>query len=408
MYSADNSGWERHDLRAGTLHLRLPKGSGADLFKIAERLNPKRAFLFVSTVLGRHIPVAPARHRAALRHLADAVAGMLGDGPVMVMGYAETAVGLGAGICQELRRARPGRPISYLPTTRFEPGEAAVWFRLREPHSHAAEHSVLYPETGVLPDDPDATLVLVDDETTTGTTFFNLATALAEAWAPSARIVLVTLTDWSEGAAAARVAAALPETEVRMAALLSGGWHWAPDSAYTPTPLPSGLSADAPLWRPSTDAPLGAPRFGIAAYEPLGLPQDLTARLLADAGLGDAPAGRRVLVIGSGEHVWQPFLAAEHLAAAGHDVRMVATTRSPILEGEVIARKIVFPDHYGLGLPMYLHNVDPAAWDAILLFNETGEGGTSPVLLRALGRGVLFDAAGRARPFFPPHMEEVT
>ena len=30
-----------------------------DLFDIAERRNPKRAFLFVSKVLGRHIPVSP-------------------------------------------------------------------------------------------------------------------------------------------------------------------------------------------------------------------------------------------------------------------------------------------------------------------------------------------------------------
>lgn len=31
----------------------------SDLFDIAERRNPKRVFLFVSKVLGRHIPVSP-------------------------------------------------------------------------------------------------------------------------------------------------------------------------------------------------------------------------------------------------------------------------------------------------------------------------------------------------------------
>lgn len=30
-----------------------------DLLGFAQRINPKRAFLFVSKVLGRHIPVAP-------------------------------------------------------------------------------------------------------------------------------------------------------------------------------------------------------------------------------------------------------------------------------------------------------------------------------------------------------------
>ena len=33
-----------------------------DLLGFAQRINPKRAFLFVSKVLGRHIPVAPQYH----------------------------------------------------------------------------------------------------------------------------------------------------------------------------------------------------------------------------------------------------------------------------------------------------------------------------------------------------------
>lgn len=36
-----------------------------DLLDFAQRINPKRAFLFVSKVLGRHIPVAPSTMRNA-------------------------------------------------------------------------------------------------------------------------------------------------------------------------------------------------------------------------------------------------------------------------------------------------------------------------------------------------------
>ena len=36
-----------------------------DLLGFAQRINPKRAFLFVSKVLGRHIPVAPSIMRGA-------------------------------------------------------------------------------------------------------------------------------------------------------------------------------------------------------------------------------------------------------------------------------------------------------------------------------------------------------
>lgn len=58
------SAWTEHRLTAGSLHLKADPDQPSGLFRIAERINPKRAFLFVSTVLGRHIPVAPKDHRA--------------------------------------------------------------------------------------------------------------------------------------------------------------------------------------------------------------------------------------------------------------------------------------------------------------------------------------------------------
>ncbi|MDW2612034.1 phosphoribosyltransferase domain-containing protein, partial [Escherichia coli] len=71
-----------------------------DLFDIAERRNPKRAFLFVSKVLGRHIPVSPQVMRNVYTQLAEQFLGTL-DGPVVFIGMAETAVGLGAGVFDE-------------------------------------------------------------------------------------------------------------------------------------------------------------------------------------------------------------------------------------------------------------------------------------------------------------------
>jgi len=75
-----------------------------DLLGFAQRINPKRAFLFVSKVLGRHIPVAPSTMRNAFTDLADLVPSDLAE-PVLVIGMAETAVGLSAGVHQALQRA---------------------------------------------------------------------------------------------------------------------------------------------------------------------------------------------------------------------------------------------------------------------------------------------------------------
>ncbi len=52
----------RRTLSCGTIQVTRDQGDVSlnDLFDIAERRNPKRAFLFVSKVLGRHIPVPPS------------------------------------------------------------------------------------------------------------------------------------------------------------------------------------------------------------------------------------------------------------------------------------------------------------------------------------------------------------
>jgi len=101
-----------------------------------------------------------------------------------------------------------------------------------------------------------------------------------------------------------------------------------------------------------------------------------------------------LLVIGSGEHVWHPFLAAEQIAQAGYTTRFLATTRSPVVRGPVVRHQITFPDHYGIGLTMYLNNVQPEAWDEILLFTETNLDGIPNTLRTALGKGWIIAADG--------------
>ncbi|MSX05908.1 MAG: hypothetical protein F2801_06825, partial [Actinobacteria bacterium] len=59
------------------------------------RRNPRRAHLLVSTVLGKHIPVDPDVVIGAGDELAGLVAAAVGGSDVDVLGFAETATGLG-------------------------------------------------------------------------------------------------------------------------------------------------------------------------------------------------------------------------------------------------------------------------------------------------------------------------
>ncbi|WP_108482241.1 phosphoribosyltransferase domain-containing protein [Oceaniglobus ichthyenteri] len=384
---------EIHRLEAGTLTLTTFDGPELALFRIAERINPKRAFLFVSTVLGRHIPVDPVRHRAALATLADGVSAHLLAGPVFVMGFAETAVGIGAGVFDCLRNTVGDRDIGYLTTTRFSPALTRDWFTITESHSHAVDHFILAPDPGVLHYGPDATLVLVDDETTTGRTFAQLVAGLQAQGVEFGRVILVTLTDWSDGQAAAAVEGIFEQADVRSVSLQCGTWVWTSEPGATLPGLPGGCAACCAPWQPKSEQAFAAPRTGLAGVDPRQSGKDILTDMTR-SGFEAPEKADRILVVGAGEHVWQPMLVAEEFCARGHYTRFITTTRSPILTGETIRHKVTFPDHYGQGFKMYMHNVVPSDWDRIVLFTETGVDGVPPALVDWLGRVDVIDGAG--------------
>ncbi len=365
-------------LEAGLLRLTVDAGDPR-LFGFAERNNPRRAFLFVSNILGRHVPVSPAVMRAAFTRLACTLPADL-PGPLAMTGMAETAVGLGAGV-HDAWLDRTGRGDTlYLATTRAQ-FQSARLTSFREDHSHASEHLVHLPQH---PYDRDLlararSLVMIDDEASSGNTFRNLAASLLGAGLTRIeRVHTLVLTDWS-GPAAAPLLPHHPGIAVTRTALLAGSFSWTPADDAPARTLP-----DADLLREGRIPPLPRPddgRLGRSRRTQVHLP----------AGLIDAlgPLPLCLLVLGTGEHVWEPFLLAEGLERLGHDVRFGATTRSPILPGHAIRRGYAFRDHEGLGIANYLYNVDPATADRIILCTDTALDAVDPRLLAALRADVV-------------------
>lgn len=383
----------RHHLGTGTLelHTRLAP-VGYELFQVAERINPKRSFLFVSTVLGRHIPVRPREHFEAVNEIVDQIPDALLTGPLLVMGYAETAVGIGAAAARRILERQPQSNPLYLSTTRH-PVAGREWVGFSEGHSHATAHHVMSPVPQGLARNTEVTLILVDDETTTGSTFAALFKAFCDGGGVAGRVLLLTLTDWSNGRAARAIAELSPTTPVNSYSLMRGEWRWERNVKVTLPEVPVWAGATlGPVWIPgSVPHPLfQAPR--------LGLRMDPVTPVVP-AGLPTASAGESILVIGTGEHVWGPMLLAEHLEQAGADVRFVATTRSPILNGEVIRHKVTFPDHYGIGVPMYLHNVPERPSARVIIMTETDANGICPALRAYLGRGHIINGTGQVTEF---------
>ncbi|GGV85450.1 phosphoribosyltransferase [Streptomyces griseoloalbus] len=169
-----------------------------ELLGLALRRNPKRAHLLVSNVLGKHVPQAPSvvhGHGVALGRRVRELLGDEADGAV-VLGYAETATGLGHSVADGLGLA------PYLHSTRRPVAGAATAGGFEESHSHATSHLLLPENPRLLAG--DGPLVLVDDEFSTGNTVLNTIRDLHLRY-PRGRYVVVALVDMRSPADAGRL-----------------------------------------------------------------------------------------------------------------------------------------------------------------------------------------------------------
>lgn len=341
------------------------------LFGFAERRNPKRAFLFVSRVLGKHIPVKPSVMQCTYETLAAKIPSDL-PGPVLLVGMAETAVGLGAGVHRAYRKSRPDS--MYIISTRHRVADL-IFAGFEEEHSHATTHVIHQPADLELREMMlnARSLVLVDDEASTGQTFINLHRALVDAGLTKlARVVTCVLTDWSAGAVCTTSG-----SNTDQISLLSGAYKFTEDPASPPPPMPTTDDTAVGEW----------------PIDPLNDWGRLGVRDVADT-LGRhlrVSPGQKVIVLGTGEFVWKPFLLAERLEQAGANVQFGSTSRSPIALGHSIKTVLSFPDNYGLGIANYLYNVAPRQFDRVFICSETAAQALPQSLIEALGAEVIVD-----------------
>ena len=371
-----------------------------DLLGFAQRINPKRAFLFVSKLLGRHIPVAPRTMRHAFTDLADLVPNDLPK-PVLVIGMAETAVGLSAGVHQALQTRYPQALL--LNSTRHAQhdekidvnGADSLLTTFCEDHSHASQHLIYQSADKITQAQllASKTLIMVDDEASTGNTCVNVVTALRNAGLTQLEQVhLTTLVDWSldqesttpqtEGFKPARMADRLTGIAFHRHHLLSGAWQWTDALNPEPITMPSVDTTAAGSqalghtgnWGrfPTLDSTDGSDNY-------LSIFQAAFARFNGQKIFDVTQLPQRVLVLGSNEFVWLPFLLAEWLETHAQKqdsettsvVNFSALTRSPIALGGAITTMLSFGDNYGLGMTNFAYNVDPTKWDLIVLCVET-------------------------------------
>ncbi|WP_239567465.1 phosphoribosyltransferase [Streptomyces sp. G44] len=361
------------------------------LLGLALRRNPKRAHLLVSNVLGKHVPQHPSVVHGAGHGLGVRVRELLGDDEsrrAVVLGYAETATGLGHCVADGLALA------PYLHSTRrpVEGVERAGGFE--ESHSHATSHLLL-------PEDPrllagDGPLVLVDDEFSTGNTVLNTIRAL-HARFPRERYVIVALVDMRSPEDRGRLAAFAREIGARVDLVaLASGTVRLPDGVldkgqalvaeYDTAPAAPPTGERGTITRVELGWPSGLPDGGRHGFTPAHRArlQDALpgmAERIAQA-LPEGARRGRVLVLGFEELMYAPLaLGVELERRIDADVRFSTTTRSPVLAvddpGYAIRTRLVFPAHddpadqpagqpADEAAPRFAYNVAGGGFDAVV------------------------------------------
>jgi hypothetical protein len=361
------------NLGSGILTVIVVRSNWAldDLCVFAARDNPRRAFLVVSKVLGRHMPARPSVMRASFRDLAAMIPNDM-IGPILVVGMAETAICLGQGVHEEMLKQSGRRDILYLHSTR-QILDHDILCRFEEPHSHASSHIVYRPKVMDGAFANPRSLIIVDDEISTGTTIKNLAEAMIACLPSLERVVAVTLTDWSFG----NDWKAQISRKCDAVSLLEGHLNMAPSSDLVVQD--SGFDKAAPALG-KMDQHYNFGRLGRNNIVDEG--DKLTDRL-------DLAKGSRVLVLGTGEFTYPSFRIAEQLENMGHDVVMQSTTRSPVQMGEVIRHKLSFADNYDTGVPNYVYNIDPEDPRITIICHETPPGSVDAKLVSLLEAQLL-------------------
>ncbi|MHD0281756.1 phosphoribosyltransferase family protein [Rhodococcus aetherivorans] len=332
-----------------------------DLVVPGLRRNPRRAHLLVSTVLGKHIPTDPAAVIGAGDRLGDLVADLLGSAAhdTVVLGFAETATGLGHCVASRLR-AR-----CYLHSTRRDVPGAGTFAGFEEGHSHATSH-LLQPTSPELFAN-DAPLVLVDDEISTGATAVDAIRSLHRHH-PRARYVVASLVDMRTADHRRAVDEAAAELGARIDHVSLAAGH---------TILPDGL-VERVAALPDPDMNPVASQRGSVDFVTLPWPATVPdggrhGFLRTDTAAFDAAIehtteavatalgpGRPVVVVGHEELMYLPLRIADALARRGIPTRFQTTTRSPAYVRDVpcypLRRGFTFIAPEPDDVPRYLYN----------------------------------------------------
>lgn len=388
-----------------------------DLFKMAARINKKRQFLFVSTMLGKHLAVRPqvplltgtllaimynqhltGQHVIAMPSVVKALKEcteldevqnstegcMQLSEETLFIGFAETATALGHAVFNAFQTN-----AMYIHTTREVLPDFEPFVTFEEEHSHATSHRIYTEEPDILLQ--AKRIVLIDDEITTGNTVINIIQTLRQKFPLVREYAVLSILDW-RSEQQQMVFQQLEEQwgiSIEFIAIMCGQFSCSgsPNLASEQPKITTRAVQDMTLLPIKeilerkfycsiaenglvNNQPyvLATGRFMLTSNQHIEQKKMLQAiaKQLRELRT-DGPA----LVVGTGEFMYVPMQIASYL---GEDVYFQSSTRSPIYCTDeldyTITEKIVFESPENNGVENYLYNVKSRPYSELFFIVE--------------------------------------
>ncbi len=353
------------------------------LTDFAARNNPKRGFLFISKILGKHIPVRPSIMQKSYIQLADLIKKTDNENflksPVLLISLAETATALGQGVFEELCSKDSGIEGLFCHTTRYNL-EAYESIKFSEEHSHASQHFLYIPQNKEAKNflKEVKTLVLIDDEMSTGKTFCNLTNALKSLCPKLSQVITATFLDLLGKERKENFLKEMP-CKTHCVSLLEGSFSFTPNENFIFTNTTCSVGDN--FYKNGLIREFSA-RTGIFSKD---IEKQKTLILKNIPEKQDS-----TLILGTGEYIYDAYKLALNLENQGYDIYFQSTTRSPILLGNAIESILSFPDNYGENIDNFLYNVKKDQYKQIVICYELNPLPSSHNLPEMINASTLF------------------
>jgi hypothetical protein len=316
------------------------------LVSFGSRINKKRGFFFISKVTGKHLPTKPSK----IKEINVSISNLIprSNEFTLFIGFAEAAVSLGQGVFEEYNC----KNSFYIHTTRYKTSKD-ILLSFQEEHSHAPSHFLYKP----IDDDLKIMLkkvtriILIDDEVSTGNTAKNFIIELKKIFVNINNFYLYSILDWSKNYAF--------KHNYYSDALYKGTYSFKINNNNNNNNNIKSISTN----KNNLDSIIPH-NFGRYGTKKLNYLMNNYVNI-------DKFKDSNVLVLGTSEFMYLPYLLASYLEENKINTYLQSTTRSPInIDGEIIS-KLNFIDNYSEEIDNFLYNVIDKEYDDVIICYET-------------------------------------